>query len=424
MSSRNGGRTRTSRRPGAALVGVGLGALLAASPPVSALPATDPVVPAATTWSPATQIDASPGLAESCRRFALVATGPTTLLAVTSDAPTQAGQKAAVRVTRSTDGGQTWSVGRRLSATTRASGSASLATDGRLVHAVWISNLPTPRREAGRTAVMVATNTAGGAASAWRPAVRLTSRTGRVATPSIAASGSWVHVAVTLAPGDGHQGRILLLTSKDKGRTWTRRVIGTVSRTLEAQRASRPIVAATGRRVVVVWTARTRTTTGRPFMAVARTSRNHASALAAPRVLGDARRATADALGARIVVAGYGSAFTGNWVRIWQDRRWSARRLVPGSPVQVIPVLRGAHQLGVATASYGIPDTTGWPVIAWTQSSDDGRTWSAAEPVSTEGQLVSDLCAARWTTTAQVHVLSQMIATGSTTAQVLLNSRT
>ena len=402
--------------PRAALVGA-LTAGLAVSTAAYA-PAAPPA------WGPATSIDAAPGRTELCTRSALAGDGAALLYVVTTDdAPP--GQADAVRFVRSRDSGTSWSGSTRLSSASRTAGGASVTASGARVHAVWARGGP------GRldSSVVVRTNTASGAPGAWRRSVRLTPSEGRVGQPTVAASGSSVYVAVTrmgLSSGTGG-GQVLLFTSRDSGRTWSRRLVGEVGRSKSHQVTSRPVVVASGRTVAVAW-VQVEHPAGSPSRrtAIVRTSSDRAVHLSAARALGPARWLGAAARGDRIAVTGvtWNADDGPGWVRVRDDGRWQPRRSLPGTwRLSAVPVLRSAHLLAVASARYEGADLDAVTVLEWAESADDGRTWSPTERVSAPGEPVADVCAARWTSGGGAHVLSAVIDSDVTQAAVVLHSR-
>jgi hypothetical protein len=376
------------------------------------------------TWGPATPIDASPGRVETCARSALAGDGSSRLYVVTTD-DARPGQADAVRFVRSTDAGATWSGSARLSPAARTAGGASVAASGTRVHAVWARGGPT-RLD---SSVVVRSNTANGAPGAWRRSVRLTPADGRVGTPTIAASGSSVYVAVTrmgLVSGTGG-GQILLFTSRDAGRTWSRRVVGEVGRSKSHQVTSRPVVVASGRSVAVAW-VQVEHPAGSPSRrtAIIRTSTDRGAHLSSARALGPARLVAAAARGGRIAVTGVTLVADDGpgWVRVRDGGRWQPRRALPGTwRVAAVPTLRSGHLLAVATARYEGVDLDAVTVLEWAQSADDGRTWSPTERVSTPGEPVYDVCGARWTRGGGAHVLSSVLDSEETRGAVVLHSR-
>ena len=95
---------------------------------------------------------------------------------------------------------------------------------GSNVYAAWVSQTKWIGYDPKAPRVLyVRANTNHGSTTAWRTAVRVSSATGRVDYPAIAASGNSVYVAYT----DADTGNVRLATSRDRGATWTYRTLGT-----------------------------------------------------------------------------------------------------------------------------------------------------------------------------------------------------
>jgi len=112
---------------------------------------------------------------------------------------------------RSTDGGATWEVDRKL--TTKALGNSdnpSIAVSGNTVHVVWYDNRD------GNPEIYYKRSTDGG--NTWGADTRLTNAAGNSYTPSIAVSGDTVHV-VWHDNRDGNE-EIYYRRSIDGGTTW------------------------------------------------------------------------------------------------------------------------------------------------------------------------------------------------------------
>ena len=93
-------------------------------------------------------------------------------------------------------------------------------------------------------------NTDHGRSTKWGSTVRLTSTTGRVDFPVLAASGSNVYVGL-----DAHSsnGNIRLARSSNRGGTWKTTTIGTTSKSSTSGRNGYPEVSASGSTVAVTW---------------------------------------------------------------------------------------------------------------------------------------------------------------------------
>ncbi len=119
---------------------------------------------------------------------------------------------------------------------------------GSNVYAAWVSQTKLVAYDPKAPRVLyVRTNTNHGSTTAWQSAVRVSSATGRVDYPAIAASGNSVYVTYT----DANTGNVRLATSRDRGATWTYRTLGVghVSSTGSNGRAAYPSMAVSGTRV-------------------------------------------------------------------------------------------------------------------------------------------------------------------------------
>jgi hypothetical protein len=161
------------------------------------------------------------------------------------------GPYAGIYYTRSTSG-STWTTGKRISPSTKHAIRSGLATSGAKVYVAFVTQTriynfsPTAPR-----VLYVRVNTNHGASTAWRSSLRLTSSTGRVDFPTVAATGTDAHVAWTNA-GNGD---VIVATSKDGGLTWTKRKVGSTSLSNSSGRIGVPSVAASGSTVAVTWLA-------------------------------------------------------------------------------------------------------------------------------------------------------------------------
>ena len=150
---------------------------------------------------------------------------------------------------RSTSG-LTWTAPKRLNPSKQHAARLGLAAAGARVYATWVSQTkwnnfsPTAPR-----VLYVRVNTKHGAGTAWRSTVRLTSTTSRVDYPTIAASGTDVHVAYT----DSLTGSIRIATSRDRGVTWAKATLGSTSISDSSGKFGLPSVAVDGATVIVAW---------------------------------------------------------------------------------------------------------------------------------------------------------------------------
>jgi hypothetical protein len=140
---------------------------------------------------------------------------------------------------RSTDGGVSWGTDTRLTNNTASSWSPSVAVSGSIVHVVWMDNRD------GNAEIYYKRSTDGGVS--WGTDTRLTNNTAISLDPSVAVSGSIVHV-VWRDLRDGNE-EIYYKRSIDGGVSW-----GTDTRLTNNTAASwYPSVAVSGSIVHVVW---------------------------------------------------------------------------------------------------------------------------------------------------------------------------
>lgn len=152
---------------------------------------------------------------------------------------------------RSTSG-STWSTPKRLNSSTQHAERPGLAAAGSRVYVTWVSQTKIVRYSPTAPRVLyVRVNTSHGASTSWRSPVRLTSTSGRVDYPTIAASGYDVHVAWT----DAVTGSVKVATSRDRGATWKKVSLGTTSLYDKSGKVGLPAVAVSGSTVAVTWLA-------------------------------------------------------------------------------------------------------------------------------------------------------------------------
>jgi hypothetical protein len=146
-----------------------------------------------------------------------------------------------------------WSKPKRLSPRTVQAERPSLAADGNVAVAGWVTQTsylhynPSARRAFW---VRVSTDKGG----TWRAPHRLTPLAGRVDYPRLAVQGHELFAVWTNASN----GAIRLATSSNLGATWTKRTIGTTSSTSDGWRdgfAGLPDIGVSGMNVAVVWFA-------------------------------------------------------------------------------------------------------------------------------------------------------------------------
>ena len=151
--------------------------------------------------------------------------------------------------------GASWTTPRRLNSSSQHADLASVATSGARVYVVWRTQVHIEDYEnfADPYLIRFRANDNQGASTAWRSSIALTTF-GRVDRPMIAASGASVYVVYT----ERNSGEIQLLKSTDYGKTWSSPVA--VGATVDVPfpgygYAGFPVVAVTGATVAIAYTS-------------------------------------------------------------------------------------------------------------------------------------------------------------------------
>ena len=160
------------------------------------------------------------------------------------------GPYAPVIYTKSSTGGATWTAGTRLNSTSQHGVWPGVAGYGSYVYASWVKVAKVRAFSTGAARyIMFRSNTHAGSGT-WATAKRLTSSTGRVDYPQIAASGANVYIAYT----DANSGDVKVLISHNRGSTWTTFTVGSTSASSgSGGRTGLPSIAAVGSSVIVSW---------------------------------------------------------------------------------------------------------------------------------------------------------------------------
>ena len=161
------------------------------------------------------------------------------------------GPYAGIYYTRSTTG-STWTTPRRITSTSRHVVRFGLAAAGSRVYVAYVTQTKIVNYSGTAPRVLyVRVNTNHGHGDYWKSSVRLTGTTGRVDFPTVAASGTDVHIAFT----NSNNGDVIVATSKDRGVTWVKRTVGTTTFNTTSGRAGLPSIAVSGSTVAVTWIA-------------------------------------------------------------------------------------------------------------------------------------------------------------------------
>jgi hypothetical protein len=327
--------------------------------PAAAMPAVEP----SGTWGPPRPTDPGPGPI-----FALSTSGAV-LHALTQDQ-----DSGDDYYQRSSDGGATWQE-RAPVGGIPPEGNGLIATADAHVY------VARARATTNHEWIVLRRNRENGRAGAWTAPRAITSPRSRVVLSSIAASGATVHIAaMRMATGSldrpYERGRIVVMSSRNHGATWTSRVVGRVERRVTLARAT---VAASGRHVVLAWRSSTRKTVIR-----ARVSHDSGRTWGATTTLGTGTTVSVAVLGSRVAVAA-GIRAGGAWVRVHRGGSWTKKRVVPvgasNARKQPVVALHGTTQVGVLVGRY--PADGSGLVLQWHESRDNGATWAAPVTIGT-----------------------------------------
>jgi hypothetical protein len=153
-----------------------------------------------------------------------------------------------ISYTRSGSDGDNWRAPLRLNPRDRHGADPTIAASGSTVYVAWVQVRQADLDEAGPRVLFVRANRAHGS-SAWDAPVRLTTTTGVVVGPRIAAAGRNVYVAYT----DGRTGDVRVAVSNDRGRSWTTRTVGSTTRDVDGRRDAGVSVAGERGVALVSW---------------------------------------------------------------------------------------------------------------------------------------------------------------------------
>ena len=178
---------------------------------------------------------------------------------------TDSGPYAGIYYVRSATGA-TWTTPRRITSPRKHVTAFGLAAAGSRVYLAYVTQTRIDEIDHSAPRVLyVRVNTNHGFGDYWKGSVRLTGTTRIVDRPTVAASGTDVHIAFTSAD----TGAVIVATSRDRGVTWVKRTVGTTTSNTNIGRSALPSVAVSGSTVAVTWAAngdgalRTRVSTDR-----------------------------------------------------------------------------------------------------------------------------------------------------------------
>ncbi len=297
------------------------------------------------------------------------------------------GPYVGVYYVRTTNAGATFTTPVRLNPSTQRGSRGSVAASGHYVFATWVSTSSwLAYKGTAPRALYIRRNTNHGASGSWGSAVRLTSASGRVDYPTIAAAGSNVYIAYT----DSATGSVRLLISRNLASTWSSVTLGTSALSTSSGRYGLPHIAVSGNTIVVSWLsnssgavrARVSTDAGKTWGTTA--------TLAATSI----DVSSVAALGSRVAVAWTDA--TGVVVRTWATGTWSAPKPV-SLPTGVTytqsygptVALSGTQGIGVAwsgcvTACSTFTSSTKVDLV-WSESDTAGATWFPGQIIGPSG---------------------------------------
>ncbi len=340
------------------------------------------------------------------------------------------GPYAGINYVRTSNRGATFSTPRRLNPSKQHGSRGSLAASGKYVYATWVS---TSRwiayRPTAPRVLYLRRNTNHGARTAWNAAKRLTSLSGRVDFPTVAAAGANVYVVYT----DSATGSVKVKISRDRAATWKTVALGSTALSTPSGRYGIPRVAANGNTVVVAWLsnssgavkARVSTNAGRTWSP---TGGLTGTSTDLPAVA---------ALGARAAVA-------------WTDgstavvRTWSAGAWSPPRSTSVPTGAAFTHSYGAAVALSGtagigvawsgcVTNCETWTSatranLVWSESRDGGASWFVGQVIgsssASSARRYNDYPSILWPSATVRHVLWNAGTAGTNSYRIVLRTGT
>jgi hypothetical protein len=356
-------------------------------------------VPAASSWGPAYPAGLrSRGGSVGADSLARSTRAGTTYLHLVTVPGEGVGSDDAVVYARSSSLGAAWTQRRRVSPAAQSTPTvtAVIAAAGKHVYVAWASQ---SRRS---LSVYVRANNRIGRAGAWTPSRRIGSASGHCCgdTLSIAAAGSSVYVTAV------RNGRVILWSSRDAGRTWGQQRLGVTD---PDEWTGRAPVAADGRDVIVGWTHGQ--TGGR-----VRISHDRGAHWSTTRSVGVAhgQASSVDVLDGRFAIAGdmdsdYGRTM---WVAV-RTSGWGLAHAVPGGGFRPHVALRDVAKVGLAYIDARPPEWVGGYryAILW-RTSWTGDDWGSPVEVRSTPTFVGEVpwltFSMLWRSTGAVHIASTL----------------
>jgi hypothetical protein len=309
------------------------------------------------------------------------------------------GPYAGIYYTRSTTG-TTWTTPRRITSTSKHVTRFGLAAAGSRVYVAYVTQTKIVNYSGSAPRVLyVRVNTNHGHGDYWKSSVRLTGTTGRVDFPTVAASGTDVHIAFTNA----NNGDIIVATSKDRGVTWVKRTVGTTTFNTSSGRAGLPSVAVSGSTVAVTWIAdgnralKTRVSTDRGTTWGATETHDDVTH-------GEFQTAV---LGSRVGVVWADGGGVQTRLRLaggWEDPRMVIEN---AGTFQYSPAIALSSTSRVAISWAEESTTPNWVALQYAESTNDGVAWYGRQTVastSTSTRRANDYPSIVWPSTGTRYV--------------------
>ena len=340
------------------------------------------------------------------------------------------GPYAGINYVRTSNRGSTFTTPKRLNSTKQHGSRGSLAASGKYVYATWVSTTRwIAYRPTAPRVLYLRRNSNHGAKTSWNTTKRLTSLTGRVDFPTVAAAGANVYVVYT----DSATGSVKVKISRDRAATWKTVTLGSTALSTPSGRYGIPRIAASGNTVVVAWLsnssgavrARVSTDAGRTWSA---TGGLTGSSTDLPAVA---------AAGTRAAVAWTdGSSAV---VRTWSAGAWSSPRSIPPPTGAAFThsygaaiALSGSAGIGVAWTGCVTTCET-WSSatranLVWSESRDGGASWFAGQVIgsssASSARRYNDYPSILWPSATVRHVLWNAGTAGTNAYRIVLRTGT
>ena len=338
------------------------------------------------------------------------------------------GPYAGVYYSRTRNAGETWTTSKRLNPSSRHGSRGSIAASGKYVYATWVSTTRWIAYKGSSPRILyLRRNSNHGSSTAWGSTIRLTSTTGRVDWPTVAAAGANVYVAYT----NSATGEIKIKISRDRASTWSTKTLGTTNFSSTSGRVGLPRIATSGNTIVVSWLANDAGAVRARVSLDAGRTWNTASTL----VSSSTDLPAVAARGTKVAVAW--TAGTGAAVRTWTGGTWSSTKTV-GAPsgktytASYGPAVALSGTTGIAVAWSGcVTSCTSFGTstkvdLVWSESSVDGTWWYDGQVIGSSAgsaaRRVNDYASIVWPSAGTRYVLWNAAQAGTSSYRVVLRT--